>query len=31
MKERWVLDWVCEREAVRERIIKNGKKNEYFY
>ena len=28
--ERWVLDRVCEREAVRERIIKNGKKNEYF-
>ena len=30
VRERWVSDWVCEREAVRERIIKNGKKNEYF-
>ena len=25
-RERWVLDWVCEREAVRVRIIKNYKK-----
>ena len=25
-RERWVLDWVCEREAMRVRIIKNYKK-----
>ena len=26
VRERWVSDWVCEREATRERIIKNGKR-----
>ena len=28
MRERWVFDWVCEREReeVRERIIKNCKR-----